>query len=40
LKNIYNLILKSKNISIKVKQDIHYNYNLEDIFGLEKPKRK
>ena len=40
LKNIYNLILKSKNISIKVKQDIHYNYNLEDITGLKKPKRK
>ncbi len=40
LKNIYNLILKSKNISMKVKQDIHYNYNLEGITGLKKPKRK
>ena len=40
LKNIYNLILKSKNISMKVKQDIHYNYNLEGIIGLKKPKRK
>ena len=40
LKNIYNLILKSKNISMKVKQDIHYNHNLEDITGLKKPKRK
>jgi len=40
LKNIYNLILKSKNISMKVKQDIHYNYNLECITGLKKPKRK
>ena len=40
LKNIYNLILKSKNISMKVKQDVHYNYNLEGITGLKKPKRK
>ncbi|HAJ32825.1 MAG TPA: hypothetical protein DCK79_05580 [Candidatus Atribacteria bacterium] len=40
LKNIYYLILKSKNISIKVKQDIHYNYNLEGITGLKRPKRK
>ena len=40
LKNIYNLILKSKNISMKVKQDIHSNYNLEGITGLKKPKRK
>ncbi len=40
LKNIYNLILKSKNISMKVKQDIHHNYNLEGITGLKKPKRK
>jgi len=40
LKNIYNLILKSKNISMKVKQDIHTNYNLEGITGLKKPKRK
>jgi len=40
LKSIYNLILQSKNISIKVKQDIHYNYNLEGITGLKKPKRK
>jgi hypothetical protein len=38
--NIYNLILKSKKISIKVKQDIHDNYNLEGIKGLKKPKRK
>ena len=40
LKNIYYLILQSKNISMKVKQDIHYNYNLEGITGLKKPKRK
>ena len=40
LKNIYNLILKSKNISMKVKQDIHSNYNLEGIIGLKNPKRK
>jgi len=40
LRNIYNLILQSINISIKVKQDIHYNYNLEGITGLKKPKRK
>lgn len=29
-----------KNISMKVKQDIHYNSNLEGITGLKKPKRK
>ncbi|MBA7498762.1 hypothetical protein ES704_01499 [subsurface metagenome] len=40
LKNIYNLILKSKNISMKVKYDIHDNYNREGITGLKKPKRK
>jgi len=40
LKNIYYLILQSKNISMKVKQDIHYNYNLEGLAGLKKPKRK
>ena len=40
LRNIYNLILQSKNISMKVKQDIHDNYNREGITGLKKPKRK
>lgn len=38
--NIYYLILQSKNISMKVKKDIHYNYNLEGITGLKNPKRK
>jgi len=40
LRNIYYLILQSKNISMKVKQDIHDNYNREGITGLKKPKRK
>lgn len=40
LGNIYYLILQSKNISMKVKQDIHDNYNREGITGLKKPKRK
>ena len=40
LRNIYNIILKSKTISMKVKQDIHHNYNLAGIKGLKKPKRK
>ena len=37
LKNIYNLILKSKNISMKIKQDIHTNYNFYGIKGLKNP---
>jgi len=40
LRNIYYLILQSKNISMKVKQDIHDNYNREGVTGLKKPKRK
>jgi len=40
LRNIYYLILQSKNISMKVKQDVHDNYNREGITGLKKPKRK
>lgn len=40
LKDIYNLILQSKNISIKVKQDIHDSYNCAGITGVKRPKRK
>jgi len=40
LKKIYNLILKSKYISMKIKQDIHTNYNFDGITGLRNPRRK
>jgi len=40
LKDIYNLILQSNNISIKVKHDIHDSYNCVGITGLKRPKRK
>jgi hypothetical protein len=40
LKRIYNLILKSKYISMKIKQDIHTNYNFDGITGLKNPRRR
>jgi hypothetical protein len=40
LKNIYNLILKSKNISLKIKENIYISYNQAGITGLKRPSRK
>lgn len=40
LKNIYNLILNSKTISMKIKNDIYINYNLGGITGLKNPQRR
>ena len=39
LKEIYNLILKSKYINLKVKQDIYSSYNHTNITGLKRPKK-
>ena len=40
LKKIYNLIISSRVISLKVKNDIHNNYNLNGISGLKNPRRR
>lgn len=40
LKEIYELILKSKNISLKIKENIYISYNQAGITGLKRPSRK
>ena len=40
LKEIYDLILKSKNISLKIKENIYISYNQAGITGLKRPSRK
>lgn len=40
LKNIYALIMQSKNTPLKVKKDIYISYNHSNITGLKRPKRK
>ena len=37
LREIYNLILRSKRISKKIKRDIHHSFNMAGIKGLKRP---